>query len=91
MKYEARLENGTVVSKSDKGVEFTVGDGKLNLHCNYSVIKFLFILSNPVAGTGRFNFALLYSRNRLSLPCLKQSSEDNEKGRESGISCEILL
>lgn len=46
MKYEARLENGTVVSKSEKGVEFNVGDGKLNLHCNYSMFKFLFLKKN---------------------------------------------
>uniref|UniRef100_A0A2P2L1Y0 peptidylprolyl isomerase n=1 Tax=Rhizophora mucronata TaxID=61149 RepID=A0A2P2L1Y0_RHIMU len=29
VKYEARLENGTLVSKSDNGVEFHVGDGHL--------------------------------------------------------------
>ena len=34
VKYEARLENAALVSKSDEGVEFNVSDGKLNLLVN---------------------------------------------------------
>ena len=30
VKYEARLENGMLVSKSDQGVEFNVSDGTLS-------------------------------------------------------------
>lgn len=29
--YDARLENGTIVSKSDEGVEFCISNGKLHL------------------------------------------------------------
>jgi len=29
VKYEARMENGMLVSKSDEGVEFNVSDGTL--------------------------------------------------------------
>lgn len=33
MKYEARLQNGALVSESNAGVEFRVFDGKLSLLC----------------------------------------------------------
>lgn len=68
VKYEARLEDGTVVSKSEEGVEFQLGDGKSGFTL-FIQLQFPHVLSN-------FRFSQWI---RLSMSCNKHSSENNEE------------
>lgn len=75
VKYNARLENGTLVSKSDEGVEFHIGDGYLCPAMGKALktmrkgekaelyVKFSYGLEQYENGTSRINNGILHSSN----------------------------
>ena len=65
VKYEARLEDGAVVSKSD-GVEFTVKDGNSLALCTCPVVELNELLTKKIKIWCQGTFVLLWPK--LSKP-----------------------
>jgi FK506-binding protein 4/5 len=87
VKYEARLENGTLVSKSDEGLEFNVGDGKLNFIYN--------ILQNYTAFTKNIvNCSFLFSGTGCFCPAFSKTVKTMRRGEKAELfvkfSCKLM-
>lgn len=78
--YEARLEDGTLISKSD-GVEFTVEKGGCSLPLKPRFLNFKRVSE----------FSHSACTRRVFLSCLCNICEDNEEGRESVVDCKATM
>lgn len=82
VKYEARLEDGRVVSKSD-GVEFTVRDGMFAIiFCNCCVV---------LVFKSEFLMQKYFVSSRCILPCHIKGCQNYEEKREGPPHCQATM